>query len=178
MLDSWAVWFSNVCFRWKHVTCFSNLSGSQGMVSDYWWFWFVWFQKTKFKQCWKEKNRSQQILNNHHWPSVLVLLKNWIQADYHRFIPAEECGSDFGCEDWHTDGRVHMLQESSADFWHTGACRSQNTFFYFNYMASSHEWEPKLLLHWPWKCLGGLWWNEAYVFWWFLESGKTQNQSV
>lgn len=137
------------------------------------------FRKPSLSDAEKKKiNRSQQILNNHHWPSVLVLLKNWIQADYHRFIPAEECGSDFGCEDWHTVGRVHMLQESSADFWHTGACRSQNTFFYFNYMASSHEWEPELLLHWPWKCLGGLWWNEAYVFWWFLESGKTQNQSV
>lgn len=107
-------------------------------------------------------------------PSLLVLFKNWIQADYHRFIPAEEYGSDFECEDWHTVARAHMLQESIADFWHTVVCRSQNMFFYFNYMTSTHEWEPELHLHWPWKCLGGLWWNEAYVFWWFLESEETQ----
>lgn len=71
-----------------------------------------------------------------------------------------------------------MLQESIADFWHAGACRSQNMFFYFNYMTTTHEWEPELHLHWPWKCPGGLWWNEVYVFWWFLESGETQKPVV
>lgn len=108
-------------------------------------------------------------------PSVLVSFKNEIWAGYNRFIPAEEYGSEFGCEGCLTGSwKGTHASVKHCSFLADRRCISLHVLFYFNYMTSTHEWEPELYLHWPWKSPGGLWWNEAYVFWSFLENEGTQ----
>lgn len=181
MPEDWTMFFlaSNACSRWKHVTWFSDLHPFQGVRE---WsqtnglFWFVWFEKTEFEWCWEEKTDIPPMWNKKHpWPFCACTFKNEIQADYNRLISAEWYGLESVCEDC-----LHLNDSwkgSHASIKHCCFITdvSLAVLFYFNYMTSAHEREPKLYLHWPWNPPGGLWWNEAYVFRWFLENEETQN---